>query len=380
MKRSTDRIFITHQGTLPRPDDLRELMGARSRGEDYDAPALAARIKSAVAEGVRRQVDMGIDCVNDGELSKTSFSDYVCDRFSGIEPTERPYVSPISGRDIRDFPEYFERNAVGARGFRRVVFSCAGPLEYVGQQAVQTDIENFKAALDGLDPAETYLPAVAPGSIEHWLKNAYYQSEEEYLFAIADAMHEEYKAIVDAGFVLQIDDPDLADGWQVHPDVDLAGFRKIAEMRTEALNHGLRGLPEDRVRLHMCWGSYHGPHVHDLPLEHFVDIVLKAHAGAFSIEASNPRHEHEWRVWEDVKLPDGKFLIPGVVGHFSDFVEHPRLVADRLVRYANIVGKENVVAGTDCGIGTRVGHAKIAWAKYEALVEGSRIASNELWT
>jgi len=373
--------LVTHQGTLPRPDDLKSMMAARSGGEPYVAGRHGRRVRESVAEAVHRQVEIGIDTVNDGELSKTSFSDYVSDRFGGIEPTDKPYVSPISGRDIREFPEYF--GAVGALGrspgLRRVVFSCTGPLTYVGRSAVQTDIENFSAALDGLQANEVYLPAVAPGSIEHWLKNAYYKSDEEYLFAIADAMHEEYQAIVDAGFLLQIDDPDLADGWQVHPDLDVAGYRKIAEMRTAALNHGLRGIPEDRVRLHMCWGSYHGPHKHDLPLSEFVDIVLKARVGAYSIESSNPRHEHEWRVWEDVAFPEGKSLIPGVVGHFSDFVEHPRLVADRLVRYARILGRENIIAGTDCGLGTRVGEAKICWAKLESLVEGARIASQELW-
>jgi len=381
MQRSTDHILVTHQGTLPRPDDLKAMMGARSR-EPYDASVLAARIRESVADAVRHEIEIGIDTVNDGELSKTSFSDYVSDRFGGIEPTDHPYVSPISGRDIRDFPEYFAAAGPLGRspGLRRVVFSCAGPVTYVGQSAVETDIANFRAALQGRSANEVYLPAVAPGSIEHWLKNAYYRSDEEYLYAIADAMHEEYRAIVDAGFVLQIDDPDLADGWQVHPDLDLAGYRKVAEMRTAALNHALRGIPEDRVRLHMCWGSYHGPHRHDLPLEHFVDIVLQAHVGAYSIESSNPRHEHEWRVWEDVGLPEGKVLIPGAVGHFSDFVEHPRLVADRLVRYAKILGRENIIAGTDCGLGTRVGEARICWAKLEALVEGARLASQELWS
>jgi 5-methyltetrahydropteroyltriglutamate--homocysteine methyltransferase len=345
---------------------------------------MAARIRSAVADAVRQQVASGIDCVNDGEMSKTSFSDYVSDRFGGIEPTPEPYVSPISGRDIREFPEYFApRGTLGSSvrgaGVRRVVFACTGPLTYVGQDAVRTDIENLKAALQGVQVEEAYLPAVAPGSIEHWLKNSHYPSEEAYLYALADAMHEEYKAIVDAGFILQIDDPDLADGWQVHPDLSVAEYRKVAELRTDALNHALRDLPLDRVRLHMCWGSYHGPHKYDLPLQDFVDIVLKARVGAYSLEAANPRHEHEWQVWEDVKLPEGKFLIPGVVGHFSDFVEHPELVAARLQRYAGALGRENVVAGTDCGLGTRVGHGKICWAKLEAMAEGARLASQRLW-
>jgi 5-methyltetrahydropteroyltriglutamate--homocysteine methyltransferase len=226
---------------------------------------------------------------------------------------------------------------------------------------------------------EAYLPAVAPGSIEHWLKNAYYASDEEFLFALADAMREEYKAILDAGFILQIDDPDLADSWQVHPDLSVEEYRRLASMHAEALNHALRDLPADRIRMHMCWGSYHGPHRFDIPLRDIVDIVLSVRVGAYSIESSNPAHEHEWRVWEDVKLPDGKILIPGVVGHYTDFIENPELVAQRIVRYAKLVGRENVIAGTDCGIGSRVTHEKIAWAKFQALSEGARLATKELW-
>jgi 5-methyltetrahydropteroyltriglutamate--homocysteine methyltransferase len=384
MKRSTDRILVTHQGTLPKPEDLREMIAAKSHGQPYDRDALARRTREAVAEAVQHQIAIGIDCVNDGEMSKTSFSDYVSDRFGGIEPTPTPYVSPISGRDLREFPEYFEpRGPLGgfARGggMRRVVFSCTGPLTYTGQDAVQTDIANLKAALEGVQIEEAYLPAVAPGSIEHWLKNSYYPSEEAYLYALADAMHEEYRAIVDAGFVLQIDDPDLADGWQVHPDLTVPEYRKVAQLRTEVLNHALRDIPSDRVRLHMCWGSYHGPHRHDLPLREFIDIVLSAHVGAFSIECSNPAHEWEWDVWRDQKLPDGTMLIPGVVGHFTDFIEHPILVGQRIQRYTRTLGRENVIAGTDCGLGTRVGHPKICWAKLESLVEGARRASRILW-
>jgi 5-methyltetrahydropteroyltriglutamate--homocysteine methyltransferase len=358
------------------------MLEAKTAGQPYDTEALATRIRSAVAEGVREQLACGIDCVNDGELSKTSFSDYVSDRFGGVEPTAQPYVSPISGRDIREFPEYFEQvGTLGRpRGFRRVVFSCTGPLRYVGQQAVATDIANFKAALDGVEVVEAYLPAVAPGSIEHWLKNAHYPSEEAFLYAIADAMHTEYQAIVDAGFVLQIDDPDLADGWQVHPGLSVAEYRRVAELRTAALNHALTRIPEDRVRLHMCWGSYHGPHKHDLPLHDFVDIVLQAKVGAYSIEAANPQHEHEYHVWEKVKLPEDKLLIPGVVGHFSDFIEHPELVAERLTRYGQILGRERVIAGTDCGLGTRVGHASICWAKFQSMSEGAKLASARLWS
>jgi 5-methyltetrahydropteroyltriglutamate--homocysteine methyltransferase len=243
---------------------------------------------------------------------------------------------------------------------------------------VQRDVANLKAAAAGLD-VEPYLPAVTPGTIEHWLFNEYYSSDEELLFAIADAMHEEYREITDAGILLQLDDPDLPDGWQMYPSMDVAEYRRYAELRVEAINRALQGIPEERVRLHICWGSGHGPHTNDVPLRDIVDIVLKVRAGCYSVEAANPRHEHEWRVWEEVKLPEGKSLMPGVVGHATDVVEHPRVVADRLVRYARVVGRENVIAGTDCGIGTRVGHGEIAWAKLASMVQGARMATNELW-
>jgi 5-methyltetrahydropteroyltriglutamate--homocysteine methyltransferase len=256
---------------------------------------------------------------------------------------------------------------------------CTGPLTFIGHAALQTDIDNFKAALQGVEGPEPFLPAVAPGTIEHWMKNEYYRSDEEFLNAIADAMHEEYKAITDAGFLLQIDDPDLADAWQIQGDMSVPEYRKFAELRIEALNYALRDIPEESVRFHMCWGSYHGPHKYDVPLKDIVDLVLQVKAVGYSIEASNPRHEHEWRVWEDVKLPEGKVLIPGVVGHATDFIEHPELVAERLIKYAKLVGREQVIAGTDCGLGTRVGHPKIAWAKFQALVEGAQLATQRLW-
>jgi len=385
MKRSTDRILTTHAGSLPRPDDLWAMVTAKRDEHSYDATALAHRGRTAVAEVVRRQLACGIDCVNDGELSKTTFTDYVRDRLGGLDPNPpQPYVSVITGRDSREFPEYFAaRSGLASTGqratVRRMQVACFGPLTYTGQAAVQADIENFTAALQGVHPEDTFLPAIAPGSIEHWLKNQHYPSEEAFVFAIAEAMHEEYQAIVDAGFVLQIDDPDLADGWQVHPETSVEEYRQIAQVRIEALNHALRGIPLDRIRLHVCWGSYHGPHKHDIPLRDIVDLILLVRAGAYSIEASNPRHDHEWRVWEDVGLPEGKVLIPGVVGHASDFIEHPQLVAERLVRYARLVGRENVIAGTDCGLGGRVGHPEIVWAKFQAMAEGAKLASEELW-
>ena len=379
MKRSTERILTTHAGSLAGPDDLRDLLVAKDESRAHDAAALAARVRAAVAEVVGQQVAVGLDIVNDGEESKRNFTTYARERLGGVEertlaPGER-VLAMIYGRDAREFPQYFagRRNLAG----REAV--CRGPLTYVGHAALGADIANFEAALSGVSVTETFLPAVAPGTIEHWLRNAHYPTDEAYLAAIADAMKVEYDTIVGAGFLLQIDDPDLADGWQIHPEMSVADYRKFAALRIEALNHALRDIPAERVRFHVCWGSYHGPHKHDLPLRDLVDLVLAVRAQGYSIEASNPRHDHEWRVWQDVKLPDGKILIPGVVGHASDFVEHPELVAERLVRYARLVGRENVIAGTDCGLGPRVGHPKIAWAKFESLVEGARLATWQLW-
>ncbi len=354
MRHSTDRILTTHAGSLPRPPDLKDMVNARSAGQPVDDQALTRRVRDAVREVVRKQLETGIDVVNDGELSKTNFTNYARERIGGYEvreyaPGQEPTPHSICGRDLLEFREYFETRPgwVGVGPSRRQVI-CTGPLKYIGQQALQTDLANFKAALEGVQVADAFLPAVAPGTIEHWLRNEYYATDEEYLYAIADAMHEEYKAIADAGFILQID--------------------------------ALRGISPEQVRLHVCWGSYHGPHKYDIPLREIVDLVLSVPAQAYSIEASNPRHEHEWRVWEDVKLPEGKILIPGVVSHCCDFVEHPELVAQRLVQFARLVGRENVIAGTDCGLGERVGHPSIVWAKFEALAEGARLASRELWS
>jgi 5-methyltetrahydropteroyltriglutamate--homocysteine methyltransferase len=382
MKRSTERILVTHAGSLARPKDLMETLLARNEGKPYDREALAQGIRSAVAEVVRKQLECGIDIVNDGELGKSNFSRYTRERLSGfVEHTAEPDFKPtaIFGRDLIEFPDYFNRGGRASIGHHARVFHCVEPLKYVGQDEIKADIENLKAALQGKKFEEAFLPAIAPGTMEHWMKNECYPTEEAYLFAIADAMREEYKAIVDAGFILQIDDPDLADAWQMFPQMDVAEYRKYQEMRIEALNDALKDLPQDRVRFHVCWGSYHGPHKYDIPLKDIADIILKIRASAYSIEASNPCHEHEWRVWEEVKLPEGKVLIPGVVGHYSDFIEHPQAIADRLVRYAKIVGRENVIAGTDCGIGSRVGHPQVGWAKFHAMAEGARLATRELW-
>ncbi|HLF77630.1 MAG TPA: cobalamin-independent methionine synthase II family protein [Dehalococcoidia bacterium] len=391
MIRSTDRILTYHAGALPRSDDLRDLVTARGNGQPYDKDLLARRLRESVAETVRMQIASGIDSVNDGELSKTNFTNYVRERLSGFErrqlgPNDPPPLL-ITGRDIQDFPEYFASGLGGfaaqpgfaGRGPSQTQVFCVGPLQYVGKQDLDTDITNFKAALQGVNVAEAYLPANTPGTIEHWLRNQYYKSDEEFLYAIADVMREEYNAIANAGFTLQIDDPDLPDGWQMFPSMSVADYRKYAGLRIEALNHALRDIPEDLIRLHVCWGSFHGPHKHDIPLADIVDLIFKVKAGSYSIEASNPAHEHEWRVFENFKLPEGKVLIPGVIGHATDFIEHPDLVAQRLVRYANLVGRENVIAGTDCGMGPRVGHARICWAKFEAMAEGARRATKELW-
>jgi len=382
MKRSTERILTTHAGSLPQPDDLKEMVVAKNNGRPYDQEALTRRVRSAVAEVVRKQIDCGLDIINDGELGKANFSRYVRERLSGFverpaKPEERP--STIFGRDLKEFPEYFEKRLTTMRGENVWRVFCNEPLKYIGHAAVKAEIETFKAALQGVKVQEAFLPAVAPGTLEHWLKNDYYPSDEAYLFAIAEAMREEYKAIVEAGFLLQIDNPDLPDAWQIYPQMSVAEYRKYAEMRVDALNHALRDIPPESVRFHTCWGSYHGPHKYDIPLRDIVDLILKVRANTYSIEASNARHEHEWRVWEEVKLPDGKVLVPGVVGHATDIVEHPELIADRLVRYAKLVGRENVMAGTDCGLGPRVGDPKIAWAKFEAMAEGARIATRQLW-
>lgn len=386
MRRSTDRLLTMHAGSLPRPDDVKALVIAKAEGQPYNNEKLETRLRESVAEIVRQQIECGIDSINDGELSKTNFSNYAKERLGGTElrtfgPGEGPEPQQISGRDRVAFPGYFlsGAGAGGARPRDKQTF-CIAPVTYTGHDALQRDIANFKAALAGVTDQEPFLPSVAPGSIEHWMWNEHYATQEEFVYAIAEAMHEEYKAVADAGFTLQIDDPDMFDSYQIHTNFDMATYRKYAELRIDALNHALRDIPREQIRLHVCWGSYHGPHRFDVPLSEVVDLFLKVKAQAYSIEASNPRHEHEWSVWKNVKLPDGATLIPGVVGHASDFIEHPELVAERLMRYAGIVGRENLMAGTDCGIGPRVGHPSIAWAKFQAMSEGAQLASAQLWS
>ena len=388
MQRSTDRILTTHVGSLVRPQGLVELMRAKENGQPYDQQELAARVRSSVQEVVHKQVETGIDIPSDGEYGKPSFSGYVNERLSGFERRPRdPNESPLLnwGRDRQLFREFYEEydRATGSASGHPVV--CTGPITYQGQAAVQSDIATFKAALAEVNPAEAFIPAVAPGTIELQRRNTYYPTDEAYLFAIAEAMREEYRAIVDAGFVLQLDDPRVVTQYGMpDPAPSIADYRKFAELRVEAINHALAGIPSDRVRYHLCWGSWHGPHVTDVPLKDIVDIVLRVRTDAYSVEAANPRHEHEWQVWEDVKLPDGKILIPGVVAHTTNLVEHPELIAWRITTYARLVGRENVIAGTDCGFSqgafTPRVHHSIMWAKLQALAEGATLATRQLWS
>jgi len=395
MKRSTDRILVSHAGILPRPPELQALMGPTFATQAVDEAAFKQMVPGLVKDVVKRQADIGIDVVNDGELGKRGgFSFYVQSRLGGLErstPENEPPPRNISARDQVDFPGFFGGNLGGfgrMAGIQppggapvriNVPIFCRGPLTYVGQDQVKFDVDTMKAAMAEVSGVEGYLPAIAPGTIEHWLFNDYYKNDEELLFAIADAMHDEYKAITDAGLILQIDDPDLPDGWQMFPEMSVPDYRKYAQLRVDALNHALRDCPTELIRLHVCWGSGHGPHKHDIPFKDIVDIVFNTRAENFSFEASNVRHEHEWDVFETFKIPDGASIMPGVIGHASDLIEHPELIARRLERYANLVGRENVIAGTDCGLGSRVGHPEIAWAKLQAMVEGAQIASKRLW-
>ena len=386
MKRSTDRILTTHAGSLPRPMDLLELIQAKQSGNAYDPQAYATRVRAAVADVVKKQVAVGLDIVDDGEMGKPGFIPYVNERLAGFEPSTGATGSPFAGsREFKAFPEFYEWFArtmpsPAARSLRMV---CTGPISYRGEKHVQADVENLRAALRGVKAEEVFVPAISPTSIQDWHRNEYYKTDDEYLFAIAEAMHDEYRAIVDAGFVVQIDDPHIATYYTLHPEASIEQCRRWAERHVEALNHALRDIPRDRVRWHTCYGINIGPRVNDMELRDIVDVFLRVRAGAYSFEAANPRHEHEWRVWEKVTLPDGAVLIPGVITHSSVLVEHPELVAERIVRFAGIVGRENVIAGADCGFGTFAGsveiHESVVWAKLEALAEGARLATRELW-
>jgi 5-methyltetrahydropteroyltriglutamate--homocysteine methyltransferase len=383
MKHSVDKILTTHAGSLPRADDWLEMMMAREKGAKIDPAAYAARNRQAVADIVKTQIDLGVDVVDDGEAGKPSFLTYINDRLGGYEPGG-PRGSPWAGsREVKAFPEYYEQLGRGGGGPASATkMNCTGPVTYKGHAQLQNDIDNFKAALKGADIADAFIPSISVANIEEWQKNLYYKTQEEYLYAIADAMHVEYKAIVDAGFLLQIDDPRFATYYAMS-EVSLADCRKWAHVRAEALNHALKGIPQDRIRFHTCYSINMGPRVHDMELKDLVDIMLKINAGAYSFETANPRHEHEWKVWETAKLAPGKIIIPGVISHTTLLVEHPELIAQWLVRFAKVVGRENVIAGSDCGFATfatsKEIHPSIVWAKFKSLVEGARLATQELW-
>lgn len=386
MKRSTDRILTTHAGSLPRPADLLKLIQAKERGEPYDRDAYAARVRSAVATIVAKQAQLGLDVVDDGEMGKPGFIPYVNDRLAGFEPDRGRSGSPFAGsREFKAFPEFYEwfGRTLPSPAASLPHMVCSGPISYKGHAQVKADIANLKAALEGIRAEEAFLPAISPTSVEDWQRNRYYRTNEEYLYAIADAMHEEYRAIVDSGLLLQIDDPHIATYYALHPDLSLREIRKWAEARIAALNHALRGIPRERVRWHTCYGINIGPRVHDMELKDFIDIVLKVRAGAYSFEAANPRHEHEWTLWRNAKLPEGVVLIPGVITQSNVMVEHPQLIAERIVRFAGAVGRDRVIAGADCGFGTFAGsqeiHESVVWAKFSAMTEGARIASERLW-
>ncbi len=386
MKLSTDRILTTHVGSLPRPDDLFEMMLARMDGKPVDEKAYAERVQKAVRDTVREQVAAGLDVVNDGEMGKPSFITYAASRLSGLEKREGNRPSPFANtRETRDFPDYYQSalaEQVSARR-RRALMVCAGPIKYKGQEALKIELDNLKAAMAGSGATEAFVPAIAPSNIETTTPNEHYKSAEEYVFAIADAMREEYKAIVDAGFLLQIDDPFLVTYYIMRPDLSIAECRKWAEVRVEALNTALKGIPADRVRFHTCYSINMGPRVHDMQLKDIADIILKVNAGAYTFEAANPRHEHEWEEWGRAKIADDKVLIPGVITQSTVLVEHPELVAQRLVRFADVVGRERVIAGADCGFASFAGsnevHPSIVWAKFKSLLDGSRLASKQLW-
>jgi 5-methyltetrahydropteroyltriglutamate--homocysteine methyltransferase len=384
MIRSTERLLTTHIGSLPRPDDLRELLLARDQGQPYDEAAFRAGVKSAVAEAVEQQTTVGLDVVSDGEMSKNSFVNYIRDRLSGFEAVNpEPYPGPPEA-----FPGYAQTQLAqmpfnpAARGTPPL---NVGPIAWKRRDEVETDIANLKAALQGKPVAEAFMTAVTPGQVLFTVPTRYYASDEDYLQALADVLKDEYRAIVEAGFILQVDSPDtpMMRNRQLW-NVPWEEYRRHLALRLEALNYALKGLPEDRIRFHVCWGNFEGPHQNDVPLADIVDLVLSVNAGAYSIEGANHRHAHEWEVWKDRRLPDGKILIPGVIDTVSNFVDHPRLVAQRLVRFAELVGRENVIAAPDCGFGTfafrpqRV-HPEIMWAKFAAMVEGARLASAELW-
>jgi len=380
MKQSVERFLTTHTGSLPRPDDLIRMMFAREEGVPVDRAALGARVRSAVAEVVRKQADAGIAVVNDGELSKPSYATYIKDRLNGFGGASQS----LQYRDLVDFPEMAKRVFGDPGRSRRKTPACTGPISVRDAGAAQADVDNLKAALGAIEAEDVFMSAASPGVISLFFRDDHYGSHEAYLFAIADAMRLEYETVARAGFILQLDCPDLAMGRHIQfAGLSLEEFRKMARLHIAALDRAVANIPPEQLRLHLCWGNYEGPHHYDVPLADLLDLVLAARPQGISFEAANPRHAHEWKVFERVKLPTGKVIIPGVLDSTTNFIEHPELVAERIGRYARLVGRENVIAGTDCGFGTWVGQAAvdpdIVWAKLASLAEGARLASRELW-
>lgn len=382
MKRSVRRILTTHTGSLPRPEGLLALITAKESGNLAGDADFDGSVREAVGETIRKQLEAGVDVVNDGEMSKPGYSTYVKDRLSGFEGESTPLTGMLA--DMRDFPEYGARLFSQSPAALLKMPACNGPIRYRDTRDLETDLANLKAATAGVKAEEVFMSAASPGVIAVFLANQHYPTREAYLGALADAMRTEYEAIHRAGFLLQVDCPDLAMNRHIQfADLTTAQFRKQAAMQVEALNHALANIPAEAVRLHLCWGNYEGPHHRDIAMRDIADVVLKAKPAGISFEASNPRHEHEWKIWKDIKLPAGKVLIPGVLDSSTNFIEHPELVAERIVRFANVVGRENVIAGTDCGFSTFAGFTavepKITWAKLASMAEGARIASRELW-
>ncbi|MEX2453883.1 MAG: cobalamin-independent methionine synthase II family protein [Rhodospirillaceae bacterium] len=384
MKRSTDRILTTHVGSLPRPPRLMEAM----RTGKQDGREFEELLRTSVFDVVRKQVELGIDVVDDGEYGKPGFRIYADQRLGGYEAVQKPRVSVWSGsREALAFPEFYEpemKAQSGALDNLYAEMTCTGPVAYKGEALLQRDLDNLKDAAQAAGAVEVFVPSISPADIAGAQKNAYYKSEDEFLFAVADAMRTEYRAIVDAGFILQIDDPHLTSHYLKNPEMSLKECREWAVRQVEAINHALEGIPEDKVRYHTCYGINMGPRVHEMDLGDILDIVLGVNAGAYSFEAANPRHEHEWTLWRDTKLPDGKSIIPGVITHSSVVVEHPELIAQRIVRFAELVGRENVIAGGDCGFGTQASatpevHPTVVWAKFEAMAKGAELATKQLW-
>ncbi len=402
MRRSTDRILVSHAGNLPRPPELDELIDGGKAREGSFSQQYQARLPKAVQWIVDRQIDLGVDIVNDGEYAKAgSYGGYLQDRVTGYstvqaDPSKPPVRAGTAERDRRDFPGFYtsglwfsgsggpvrpgfatpgEVRTTNARDVR----ACTGPLTYTGQAAVAADVANLKAAIAGKD-VEGYIAALGPLSLGAGIRNQYYPNDEAYMMAVAETCRVEYKAIADAGLIVQVDEPEFCTSWMFYPDWSIDEYRKYLGFCVDVINHSIEGIPEELVRFHTCWGSGHRPHVNDIELKHIADLLVQIKAMQYSIEAANVRHEHEYHVWEQVKLPAGRMLMPGVISHATDLVEHPELIAERIINYANIVGRENVQTGTDCGIGSRVGHEEVVWAKLASMAEGARLASKKLWS